>query len=207
MKTIPFLTASVLAAAFLATGAIAQTSEETAPAAAASPVAPIPAPDQVIYIPRLPSPAEVTSAAVAQGLKIEQIAQMAGQVTVVYRRADGQISTVAYQLLPAAGTPTTGPAPTAVVQSPATATMVAAPATTVVYASTAPAYYYDPFYDPWPWFGGVVFDVGFGHGFRRFDGRRGFFRGGDGHFRGGDGHFRGGDGHRGGGFRDGRGHR
>ena len=176
MKTTPFLTVSVLTAVLFAAGAFAQNSEPAGPPAAASPAAPLPAPDQVIYIPRLPSPAEVTSAAVAQGLKIEKIAETAGQITVVYQRSDGQISTVAYQLLPAAGTPSTATA--------ATATVVAAqPA--VVYASPAPAYYYDPyFYDPWPWFGGVFFDVGVGHGFHH-----GGFRGG-GFNRGGGFHHR-----------------
>ena len=189
MKTVPFLTVSVLAVALSAAGVVAQTSEPTAPPAAASPAAPAPAPDQVIYIPRLPSPAEITSAAAAQGLTIAQIAQSASQITVIYKRADGSISTVAYQLLPAAGTPATATA--------ATTTVVTAPPTTVVYASPAPVYYYDPFYyNPWPWFGPVAVDLGFGFGFHHgghFRGGPGFHHGG---FHGGHGGGHGGGWHR-----------
>jgi len=174
MKTVPFLTVSVLAVALSAAGVVAQTSEPTAPPAAASIAAPPPAPDQIIYIPRLPSPAEITSAAVAQGLTIAQIAQSASQMVVVYKRADGSVSTVAYQLLPAAGAPAAATA--------ATTTVMTAPPTTVVYASPAPVYYYDPFYyGPWPWFGPVAVDLGFGFGFHH-----GGFRGGHG-FHGGHG--------------------
>jgi len=191
MKTFPFFTVSVLTAAFIAAGASAQTSEPTAPPEAASPAAPTPVPDQVIYIPRLPSPAEVANAAAAQGLAIEKIAQTAAQVTVVYRRADGQTSTVAYQLLPAAGTPAT-------VVTAAPATVVTAPPATVVYASPAPVYYYDPFYSPWPWFGAISVDLGYNHGFRHYRGGRGYNHGG---------YSRGGGGHRGGGGDHGGGHR
>ena len=167
--------------------------------AAVSPAAPMPAPDQVIYIPRLPSPAELTSAAVAQGLTIEKIAQTSAQVAVVYRRADGQVSTVAYQLLPAAGSASTAPAATATfVPAPATAMYVPTPAPAVVYAAPEPVYYYDPFYYPWPWFSPVSLDIGIGYGFHYFGGGRGFryYNGGHGGFRGGHGGFRGSHGRR-----------
>ena len=175
MKTNPIFTAAVLATALFATGAVAQTNNQTpVPAAPAAP-AMVPTPNEIIYIPRLPDPAELTNAAAAQGITIERIAQTSAQVTVVYRYADGQIHTVAYQLLPAAGS---APA----VASTVVNAVPAAP-TTVVYAAPTPAYYYyDPFYYPWPWYGPVSFNVGFGYGYYRFGGGPGFH-----HFGGGPG--------------------
>ena len=147
MKTNPCFAAVVLSTAFLASGAVAQTSDQTPPPAATATVSsPTPAPNTIIYIPQLPNPTELANAAAAQGLVIEKIVQTSAQIIVVYKYANGQINTVAYQLLPVAGT------------APATTT-------TVVYASPAPAYYYEPYpyYDPWPWFAPVAFSVGIGY--------------------------------------------
>lgn len=171
MKTNPFFAAVVLSTAFLASGAVAQTSTPTTPpAATATVVSPMPTPNTIVYIPQLPNPTELANAAAAQGLAIDKIVQTSAQIIVVYKYANGQTNTVSYQLLPAAGA------------APATTTTVV-PATTatVVYASPSPAYYYDPYsyYYPWPWFAPVAFSVGIGyHGGWGYYGGYGFRGGG-----------------------------
>jgi hypothetical protein len=183
MKTNPFFAAVVLATAFLATGAVGQTSDQTtppaAPATAPSPpaMAPsqMPTPNVIIYIPQLPNPTELANAATAQGLAIDKMVQTSTQIIVVYKYANGQTNTVAYQLLPVAGA-APGAAPVAPAASP---TVVPAATTTVVYA--APGYYYDPYYYspwPWPWFAPVSVGIGFG-----------YYHGGGYGFRGGWGGF------------------
>jgi len=171
MKTSSYFTVAALTAALFATGVLAQTSNPT-PTPAAPPAVVVSAtPNEIIYLPRLPEPTELTNAASAQGITVQQIAQSSGQVTVIYRYADGQTHTVAYQLLPTAGS-----APAA---APAAVTGIPAAPATVVYAAPAavypaPYYYYDPFYYPWPWFGPVSFRVGLGYSFHRFGGGYGF---------------------------------
>ena len=165
MKTNPFFAAVVLSTTFLVTGAVAQTSDQTTPPAATATVAsPTPAPNAIIYIPQLPNPTELANAAAAQGLAIDKIVQTSAQIIVVYKYANGQINTVAYQLLPVAGT---APATMTTVVPATTTTVVPATTATVVYASPAPAYYYDPYpyYSPWPWFAPVAFNVGIGYGY------------------------------------------
>jgi hypothetical protein len=163
MKTNPFFAAVVLSTAFLASGAVAQTSDQTPPPAATATVAsPTPAPNTIIYIPQLPNPTELANAAAAQGLVIEKIVQTSAQIIVVYKYANGQTNTVAYQLLPVAGT---APATTTTVVPATATTIVPATTATIVYASPSPAYYYDPYpyYSPWPWFAPVAFSVGIGY--------------------------------------------
>lgn len=124
------------------------------PASAVSQSAP--APSQVIYSPRLPSAAELTNVASAQGLAVEQITQTSSQVTAVYKNAAGQLSTVAYQLLPTA----TAPATTVVTPS-APPTVVYQTAPRVVYYRSYDPYYYDPF---WPrYYPPVSLSFGFGY--------------------------------------------
>ena len=91
---------------------------------------------------------------------------------MVYKYGNGQTSTICYQLLSAAG----------MAPVPAGTTTVAVPAsTTVIYERPAPAYYYDPFYYPWPWFAPVSVSLGFG-----FHGGGGYYHGGyHGGYRGG----------------------
>ena len=172
----------VLAAGFIALGARAQVATPTTPAPVIEIPNAAPAASQFVYSPRLPSAAELTNVAAAQGLSIDRIVQSSSQMTVVYRSANGQTNTVAYMLLPAAGAPAT------------TVASVAPTATTrVVYAEPAPepVYYYDPFYDPYyypgyysPWYGPVSVNLGFGFrggwngGGWRGGGGRGGFHGG-----------------------------
>jgi hypothetical protein len=170
MKTIPLFTAAVFAATLLTAGATAQTATPTPPAAThATPTAPAaepastiqpmqaPAPNQIIYIPQLPSPGALVAAATAQGVTVELINQTSTQITVVYKFSNGQTNTICYQLLSAAA------AAQAPAQMPAgTPATAVPPTTTVIYAPPGPAYYYDPFYYPWPWYGPVAVSVGFG---------------------------------------------
>lgn len=177
-----------LAAGLVVLGARAQTA-----APATDPMA-TPQASQVVYAPRLPSAAELTSVAAAQGLTIDKIVQTASQMTVVYRSADGQTNTVAYLLLPAAGTTTS-----------TVAVATTTPPPTVVYAAPAPAApvnYYDPSYYPscypyypsyyaGPWYPPVSVSLGFGWGWG-YGYHGGFNRGGRGDYHGGRGGHHGG---------------
>ncbi len=96
------LPAFILAAGCLALAASAQT---PAPAAATE-VTASPAPSRVIYAPRLPSVPELMNVAAAQGLAVERVDQTANQITVTYK-SGSQLSTVVYNLLPAAGSTAT----------------------------------------------------------------------------------------------------
>jgi hypothetical protein len=171
MKTIPIFTAVVFTTALLTAGAIAQTASPATPAPQVVPMQ-MPTPNQIIYIPQLPAPAALVNAATAQGVAVDQINQTSTQITVVYKYGNGQTSTICYQLLSAAG----------MAPVPAGTTTVAVPAsTTVIYERPAPAYYYDPFYYPWPWFAPVSVSLGFG-----FHGGGGYYHGGyHGGYRGG----------------------
>lgn len=165
-KLLPIL----IAGALLTVGARAQDSAvatPTSPSAAqqqqaqvapgaqvGAPVAQIaaPAPNQVIYSPRLPSVAELTSVASAQGLTVEQVSQTANQVTVVYRNSAGQLNTVAYQLLANAA------------NQPATV-VVPSQAPTVVYQSAPSVVYYESYrpYYPRYYYPPVSVNLGFGY--------------------------------------------
>lgn len=191
----------VAAAGFIALGARAQVAEPSTPAPAMDVLSSAPQANQVVYAPRLPAVNELTNVAAAQGLTIEKVVQSVSSMTVVYRSANGQVNTVAYLLLPAAGAPaatsTVAIAPTATTNaSPVTTAVVgtttptvvamASPAPQVVYvpSSPAPAYYYDPFYYPYynygyPWYGPVSVSFGLGYYSGRYYG--GGYHGGGGH--------------------------
>lgn len=115
-------------------------------------------PDRLVYSPQLPSVAQLTQAAQAQGLTIANITQTAAEIAVTYRLQDGSTRTVSYQPLPtnADGAVAVAPAPVQVVEVPP-------PAPTVVYRYR----YYDPFFDD-PFYWGrpapVSLHLGFGFG-------------------------------------------
>ena len=166
----PIFSAALIAAAFLAAGVHAQT-QSTAPVAMptspaptvnapapAAPAAATAAPNQIIYAPRLPSAAELTNAAAAQGVTVERIEQSASQISVTYKYSNGQTNTVAYQLLPTSTMPS--PTQTTVVQSAPAPAVVYAPPPRVIYYEEPiyyPRYYYRPYYPP------VSFSFGFGY--------------------------------------------
>jgi hypothetical protein len=187
MKTKLFPT-FVIAAGLLALGAQAQVADTTA----------APQPTQVVYSPRLPSAAELSNVAAAQGLTIDKIIQTATQMTLVYRTANGQTNTVAYMLLPAAGNaPASAPATvsTTTVAAPTTpapqVVYTPAPAAPqVVYYSAPAPVYYSPYYYPTyyasPWYTPVSVSLGFGFGY--YGGN--YYRGGGHYHGGGHGHGR-----------------
>jgi hypothetical protein len=129
---------------------------ETAPASPApmpaTPVAAAATPDQVIYTAQLPSVADLTRGAAAQGLAINQIAQTARDITITYQLANGQTRTIAYELL-AAGN-----------QVPASQVTVA-PASVVVVAPAPDVYYYGPYYYG-SWYPRVAVRIGGDYRFR-----------------------------------------
>lgn len=132
------------------------------PAAVATPQA-MPAPNQIIYAPRLPSANELTSAAAAQGLSVEQINQTSNQITVVYRNSNGQTNTVSYQLLPT-GAPTTTTTTTVIAPNPAPTVVYQTPPTVVYETSPSVVYYdtYRPYYRPY-YYPPVSLSFGFGY--------------------------------------------
>lgn len=147
-----------------------------ATAAAAEPeiVAPAVQPDRTIYSGQLPSVAQLTQTAQAQGLTIANISQTARDITVTYRLSNHSTRTISYQLLPeAVAAPAPASVPAVVQTAPTTVQVVEyTPAPPTVIYRTYDPYYYDPFY--WPRVP-VSVNLGFGWG----------FRGGHGHFHGG----------------------
>lgn len=163
------ITFVLLPAALLAGGARAQTSAASAPAAPTVAPAPALAPNQTVYSQRLPSVAELTNIAAAQGLTVERVEQSPSQVMVVYRLANGQTNTVAYLLLPGA---TSAPAAVATPTTPAPAVVYYQPAPRVIYYDDyRPSYYAYPGY----WYPPVSIGLGFGF--------RGGYHGGFHHWR------------------------
>jgi hypothetical protein len=184
MKKTQFIATAALAAMGLGTAAFAQSSVQAqTPARQAAPVAVAPAPNEVIYLPQLPSAGDLAaSASGSQGVTIQRIDQTSSDITVVYRFSNGQTNTVAYRLIAQADSSAV-PAPAGYSAVPAPTT--AAPA--VVYAAAAPyypaPYYYDyaPYGFFWPgWYPPISIGLGFGF--------RGGFHGGG--FRGGGFHGR-----------------
>jgi len=163
MRTYPIIAAVVLTTVSCTAGALAENTESAASAAATpaavAPATTIPAPNQTIYLPRLPAPAELMSAAAAQGLTVERIDQTSTQITVVYKYSNGQVNVVCYQLLASATSQT---APVATTAAPATTTT-----TTIVYTEPARRVYYtyDPYYDPWYWVAPVCVGLSFDYAF------------------------------------------
>jgi hypothetical protein len=160
----PILTTAIVAATFLIASARAQTQPAVAPVVTPSSPAPAvapaasAAPNQVIYVPRLPGVAELQNAAAASaGVTVERIEQSSAQISVTYKYANGQTNTVAYQLLPTANPPVQ-PQTTVVHTSPAPAVVYAPPPRVVYYEEPIyyPRYYY-PYYPP------VSFSLGFGY--------------------------------------------
>jgi hypothetical protein len=153
MKTSLFLVATVLTTSSFATsGVVESVHSTTAPSVE---MEALPSPNQIVYLPRLPSATELTNSAAAHGLIVDRMVQTANQMGVVYRTATGQTNVVSYQLLPAAGVPGTPVMPS--VNMPTT------PAPTVVYAQAAPTYVYRygySNYDPWYWYAPVAIGLG-----------------------------------------------
>jgi hypothetical protein len=110
-------------------------------------------PDRVIYVPQLPSVDQLTQAAAAQGVRVEQAAADRDEVSISYRLSDDTFRTIAYRLLtnsPAPAAPVVRDVVTAPAPPPQTVRVVeyVAPPPRVVYRYRS----YDPFWDdPFYW--------------------------------------------------------
>lgn len=176
MKT-TLISASVLAAGFLTLSASAQVATPSTPApAVVTEPAPAVAPNRIIYAPTLPSAIELTKVAAAQGNSVERIDQTSDRIIVTYKSADGQLSTISYQLLPNAASAASATT-TATVVVPSQAPRVVYTST---YAPSYPYYVYDnsPYYYPWGFYSPVSLSIGLGYGFRGGYGfHGGYYRG------------------------------
>jgi hypothetical protein len=153
------------AAALLGVGTSAQAQDAAAPSSVIAEAQP--RPDRIVYSGQLPSVAQLTQTAQAQGLTIANITQTAAEIAVTYRLQDNSTRTVSYQLLPTNGDGTaaiaSAPVQTVVAPAPVQVVEVTEPAPTVVYRYRyADPFYYDPFYwgPPAP----VSVHLGFGCG-------------------------------------------
>jgi hypothetical protein len=153
------------AIALLGAGVVASAADSTQAVAPAPVMAneAQPRPERIIYSSQLPSAAQLTQAAQAQGLAVATINQTASEITVTYRLQDNSSRTISYQLLPAAEASESTPVVAAPVQTQAPVQVVEMePAPTVVYRYYDP-YYYDPFY----WSRAPIsVNLGFGWGYR-----------------------------------------
>lgn len=129
--------------------------------------------DHVVYLAKLPTPAELMRAAELKATPIVRMDQTVDRIVVVYQYAGGRTVTFAYTLLSAAGSSS---APTGSRSSEANYSVVtptpAPPPPTVIYTEPETIYYtprvryYDPAWDFWaPFALGIGLGWGFGdHG-------------------------------------------
>lgn len=119
---------------------------------------------QTVYTPQLPSAADLTNAAAAQGFTVERIVQTSNQVIAFYRDANGQATTVAYQSLPPTGN-VVAPAPAQVTVAQLPRVVVTAPPPVVYEAAPSVVYYerYPTYYYPRTYYPPVSLNLGFGY--------------------------------------------
>jgi hypothetical protein len=160
MKTLPLIPAVIVAVALSAPGVFAEDVTPVSPAPAAV--------DHVVYLAKLPTPAELIKGAERQRSTIERIDQTSAQITVTYRYSSGRQVTFSYALLSAvaADVPVLKPAPAESLEN-GTVAPPPPPPTTVVYASPPPpaVYYKRPvrYYDPaWDWVAPLAVGVSLG---------------------------------------------
>ena len=199
MKSMSLLSTTFLAVAVSSPLAIAQnstTAPAAAPAAAVVNATEAPAVDHVIYLARLPSPAELMQGAEMQHAKIDRMDQSSDRIVAVYSYANGRTVTFAYTLLSAiasqpnvtltAAQPGASAPPSTVVYS------APQPATTVVYSTPPQTVYYEPaytrYYDPvWDFWAPLAIGVGLGWGWHGGGWHGGWHGGGHGWHGGGHG--------------------
>ncbi len=173
MKTITLIPAVLLAAAVSGLPALAQdkvVQQTPATAATAQPdmqsVAEPAVIDHVVYLARLPSPADLMKGAEAQATPILRMDQTADRIVVVYQYAGGRTVTFAYTLLSSTAS---SPAPLATSTAAYTVVSAPAPTATVVYTDPSTVYYttrYARYYDPaWDFWAPLAIGVGLGWGF------------------------------------------
>ena len=207
MKTSLSLSAALLLTAVSclpawAEQSVASAADATSASAAVDlgrPIAPEPTVfDHVVYLARLPTPAELLKGAKTLGTSISRMDQTSDRLIVVYEYSGGRTATFAYTLLSAAANypapvaqsdlaPARGAAPRVVYAEPV-------PLSQAVYTQTETVYYtprYVRYYDPaWDFWGPVA--LGFGIGIW---GGNGYGHGGHGGWHGGHGVYGGHGGH------------
>ncbi len=167
MKTTYLFPAALLAAAISGAPALAQDSSSPVAAPAVSVAEPAVI-NHVVYLARLPSPAELMKSAESQATPITRMDQTTDRIVVTYQYAGGRTVTFAYILLSSAAS---APAPLAMEagampNSPQVVVRAQSPTTTVVYAQPD-TYYYSPgyvrYYDPaWDFWAPLALGVGLG---------------------------------------------
>ena len=121
--------------------------------------------NHVVYLAKLPTPAELMKGAELQGIKIARIDQTTDRMVVAYEYSGGRTVTFAYTLLTAVAA---YPAPAAGAATPPATVVYSqpAPATQVVYTQPSTVYYtprYVSYYDPaWDFWGPLALGVGIG---------------------------------------------
>ena len=113
--------------------------------------------DHVVYLARLPTPAELLNGAKVQGITISRMDQTTDKVVVVYEHSGGRTVTFAYTLLssvdsasaPIVASAPARPASTAVYTQEVPVTRVVYAEPERVYYSSRAVTYYDPAWDFW----------------------------------------------------------
>lgn len=130
--------------------------------------------DHVVYLARLPAPAELLKGAKSQGISITRMDQTSDRVVVVYQHSGGRTVTFAYTLLSAAANypapavkTTAGEEPKVVYAEPSRVTEVIYTEPRTVYYRPRYVRYYDPAWDFWGPLAlgiGIGWNGGHGHG-------------------------------------------
>ncbi len=143
-------TTKVLALAVLLGGAPFVLAEDQAAPVANS--AELPTVSRLVYLPQLPTPANLQKEAAAQGTTILRLDHTDDSVVVIYKYADGRTENVGYTIL----SPDSTTEEKAVVAAPPPPapqiTVVSAPPPTVVYREPTTVYYETRYYDPFDHF-------------------------------------------------------
>lgn len=163
LRTLLFACGAISGAALFAQeGAPPSTMSTPPPPAPTAAPAPEPAPvDGLIHVQKLPTTAQLTSDAEAEGMTITRMEQLTDRIVVTYRYPSGNTRTFAYTT-----TLPTDPDKEVIGAAPPAPAPAPAPSYTVIYTEPAPVYYYPRYvrtYDPyWP---STTFSFGFGRSF------------------------------------------
>ena len=134
MNTKLSLSAAALALAGFGATCLAQNlSVPATPAAAGAAAIESRAPDRIIYLGTLPTPAELTQGAAARGVSVVRMEQTDRRIVAYYQTPGGAITADAYELLTTAGVPVAPAVPSV----PAVSTVVATPTVPMSGAAAA----------------------------------------------------------------------
>ena len=134
MNTKLSLSAAALVLASFGATCLAQNPNPPATPAAGLVAAESRAPDRIIYLGKLPTPAELTRDAAARNASIVRMEQTDKHIVVFYQTLGGNITADAYELMSTAGVPVAPSVPTA----PTVSTVPAAPSAPALSAPAAP---------------------------------------------------------------------